>query len=375
MSITTPKTNSHVCYNRQDPCRPKRNCVTPVSSNRSKHARRPRIPGRLIPVRTRASTGNGSAVGESVDQRLRAMRCAAETWHYQPYISRTTHRVFYDAHDEYVTVEPGVGGACAAAGVRAAIAGCVSQSPDNTAMPRPRMLDCMELEDRVLFSATPMAMAVGAALAQPLVRHTVHPLGPQAAAASRHVPSPHAGRQNVVAEPAGKQCRSDRFPTCRQRAIDRGRRAGQQDFRLQQPTDTAQRSAPAGRRLGRGHGQSNSRPGDSFARRRRGVRAWQSVDYGDFAARKRRRHGRNSASVLAVGANIEIFGCNVAAPGSDGQNLLNSLASVTHAAVFASTDSTGAGGNWQSRSGFGRRESRGARRFGRAVEYGVAGRL
>ena len=48
-----------------------------------------------------------------------------------------------------------------------------------------------------------------------------------------------------------------------------------------------------------------------------------------------------------MGANIEIFGCNVAAPGSDGQNLLNALASVTHAAVFASTDSTGAGGNWQ----------------------------
>ena len=51
--------------------------------------------------------------------------------------------------------------------------------------------------------------------------------------------------------------------------------------------------------------------------------------------------------VLASGANIEIFGCNVAAQGSDGQNLLDSLASVTHAAVFASTDVTGAGGNWQ----------------------------
>ena len=51
--------------------------------------------------------------------------------------------------------------------------------------------------------------------------------------------------------------------------------------------------------------------------------------------------------VLAAGAKIEIFGCNVAAPGSDGQDLLNALASVTHAAVFASTDITGGGGNWQ----------------------------
>ncbi len=55
---------------------------------------------------------------------------------------------------------------------------------------------------------------------------------------------------------------------------------------------------------------------------------------------------QNLGSVLAVGANIEIFGCNVAVPGSEGQTLLNALSSVTHAAIFASTDTTGAGGNW-----------------------------
>ena len=53
------------------------------------------------------------------------------------------------------------------------------------------------------------------------------------------------------------------------------------------------------------------------------------------------------SSVLSPGAAIEIFGCDVAAPGSHGQSLLNALAAATRAAVFALTDTTGAGGNWQ----------------------------
>ena len=51
-------------------------------------------------------------------------------------------------------------------------------------------------------------------------------------------------------------------------------------------------------------------------------------------------------AVFSAGANIEIFGCNVAAPGSSGQLLLDRLAVLTGADVFASDDITGYGGDW-----------------------------
>ncbi len=51
-------------------------------------------------------------------------------------------------------------------------------------------------------------------------------------------------------------------------------------------------------------------------------------------------------SVLAARANIELFGCDVAAPGSTGQALINELANLTGAEVLASTNTTGAGGDW-----------------------------
>ena len=49
---------------------------------------------------------------------------------------------------------------------------------------------------------------------------------------------------------------------------------------------------------------------------------------------------------LADGANIYIFGCNVANDSDAGQALLDSLADLTGADVFASDDLTGQGGDW-----------------------------
>src|SRR5271165_6414663 len=66
-----------------------------------------------------------------------------------------------------------------AAGARAALGRILAKSPDNMAISPPRMLDCVELEDRVLFSAAPLAMVIaprGAASGP----EQVHPLGPQA---------------------------------------------------------------------------------------------------------------------------------------------------------------------------------------------------
>ncbi|MGE3778958.1 MAG: DUF2341 domain-containing protein, partial [Pirellulaceae bacterium] len=49
---------------------------------------------------------------------------------------------------------------------------------------------------------------------------------------------------------------------------------------------------------------------------------------------------------LVVGANINIFSCDVAAIDSDGQLLLDELAQLTGADVFASTNATGGEGDW-----------------------------
>jgi hypothetical protein len=51
-------------------------------------------------------------------------------------------------------------------------------------------------------------------------------------------------------------------------------------------------------------------------------------------------------NVLADGANIILFGCNLADGDASGQQLLDSLAQLTGADLFASDDLTGAGGDW-----------------------------
>ena len=50
--------------------------------------------------------------------------------------------------------------------------------------------------------------------------------------------------------------------------------------------------------------------------------------------------------VMAREATINLFGCNVAAPGGDGARLLDELAHLSGAKVFASDDMTGGAGDW-----------------------------
>ncbi|NNK02578.1 MAG: DUF4347 domain-containing protein, partial [Desulfatitalea sp.] len=52
-------------------------------------------------------------------------------------------------------------------------------------------------------------------------------------------------------------------------------------------------------------------------------------------------------AAMNEGANLYLFGCNVARDSDAGQDLLDSLARVTQADVFASDDITGIGGDWQ----------------------------
>jgi len=49
---------------------------------------------------------------------------------------------------------------------------------------------------------------------------------------------------------------------------------------------------------------------------------------------------------MVDGADIYLYACNIAAPRGPGRELLNSLAELTGADVFASDDLTGAGGDW-----------------------------
>jgi Domain of unknown function (DUF4347)/Concanavalin A-like lectin/glucanases superfamily/Domain of unknown function (DUF2341) len=56
---------------------------------------------------------------------------------------------------------------------------------------------------------------------------------------------------------------------------------------------------------------------------------------------------RGLKGVLTPKARIYVFGCNVAAPGRDGPRLLDELARLTGADVFASDNATGRGGDWE----------------------------
>ena len=55
---------------------------------------------------------------------------------------------------------------------------------------------------------------------------------------------------------------------------------------------------------------------------------------------------RQLGGVLAPGATIDVFGCDVAAPGGSGQRLIDQIGRLTGASVFASSNLTGQGGDW-----------------------------
>ncbi len=55
---------------------------------------------------------------------------------------------------------------------------------------------------------------------------------------------------------------------------------------------------------------------------------------------------RELGQEMAPDGSIELYGCNVAAPGGAGVELLNNLAQLTSTPVFASTNLTGHGGDW-----------------------------
>jgi hypothetical protein len=71
-----------------------------------------------------------------------------------------------------------------------------------------------------------------------------------------------------------------------------------------------------------------------------GNRWLSSSNLGEFA-----EAWKHLGEVMAPGGNIDVFGCNVAA-GASGQDLIDNIGRLSDAAVFASVDNTGRGGNW-----------------------------
>ena len=249
-----------------------------------------------------------------------------------------------------------------AAGDRAALTQFTAKPPDSTALLRPRMLDCMELEDRVLFSAAPMAMAVapqgataGTGHVHPLGPHSsaanpcsaqVHPLGPLSSPAHRLDPSPRAAGQSGLPSQPGTRVVLIDSQLADASQLEEAVAPDSKLFIYDSKHDTAAEVLQSVVHWA----ETNGKRIDDLAVLSHGVggafelgNQWITATSLPQTAAAWQGLGR----VLSAGANIELFGCNVAAPGSDGRNLLNSLAAVTHAAVFASTDSTGAGGDWQ----------------------------
>ncbi len=231
----------------------------------------------------------------------------------------------------------------AASGARAALERVAATPHVRTAIPRPRMPDYVELEDRVLFSAAPLAMAVAPHGAASGSQHADRHVGLQAGTASRQHHSP--GVDLPTGQPDANVVLIDSQLTDSAQLIA-DVAPGSKVFVYNSQNDTA---AEVLQRVVRWADATGSRIKD-LAILSHGVGG--AFELGnqwitDTSLSATAPAWQGLTSVLAAGANIELFGCNVAAPGSDGQNLLNSLASLTNAAVFASTDTTGAGGNWR----------------------------
>ncbi len=259
----------------------------------------------------------------------------------------------------------------AATGARAALERIAVRSGEETGVPRPRMLDSMELEDRVLFSAAPLAMAVAPQGPAAAPKH-FHRLDHQAADAADPSGNVAGSAVHALAGAShaariahrGAGARTDNAGLVNNGVAAHGVNVVLIDSQLADVGQLEAAVAPGSKIF------VYDSQHDTAADVLHHVVAWADATGSRIDDLAILSHGVGGAfelgnqwitatslastapawqelgGVLATGANIELFGCDVAAPGSAGQELLDGLASITHAAVFASSDVTGAGGNW-----------------------------
>jgi hypothetical protein len=215
-----------------------------------------------------------------------------------------------------------------------------------------RMIDCMELEDRTLFSFTPAGIPVVAAdpsaAAAPATTSTVpspssvdasapFSAGPPSSATGAAVTvAPNQSAQDVVLIDTELKNSSLLI-----QAVDPSAKV----FLYDSKTDSA--DAVISQVIAWSEATGTS------------IKSLSLLDHGVGGAFELGNQWITAATLsetaaqwqqlaqhFVAGANIDLFGCNVAAPGSDGQYLLNDLAALTGAEVFASTNTTGVGGDW-----------------------------
>ena len=245
------------------------------------------------------------------------------------------------AQDEYVASDPELVALCRGRRFGLQLRACdVAEQYDS----RPRMLDCMELEDRVLFSATPLAMAIGPHWGA--ASGHVHPLGPQAAPAHQHDPLPHVAGQNVLASQAETNVVLIDSQLADSAQLIADVAPGTKIFVYNSQTDSA---AEVLQRIVAWADATGCRIED-LAILSHGVggafelgNQWITATLLSATAPA----WQELSQVLARGRTLKSSAAMSRPQGPTARTCSNALASVTHASVFASTDSTGAGGNWQ----------------------------
>ncbi len=237
----------------------------------------------------------------------------------------------------------------AAAGARGALGRFAAKPAESTAIPRPRMLDCMELEDRVLFSAAPMAMAIAPGHHVPMVGGNasfghVQPLGPQA--------GPAAQPSNIAAGAAVQPADHELV------IIDANVPDAALLVKSVQALDDPSRRIDVAVVSDNGAGIDQiskllSQYQDLTAVHFISHGTDQSVDLGgtwlqtaNLAANSAEIAGWKAA--LAPGADLLFYGCDLAS-GAAGQQVLAAIRGLTGANVAANTNATGnplLGGDW-----------------------------
>jgi hypothetical protein len=200
----------------------------------------------------------------------------------------------------------------------------VSTAGSGTSLRRP--LDCMELEDRTLFNASPMALVQGN-------------------------PSPTGGSVSGTATVS---------PAAEAHGID----VVLIDSNLANSNLLAQAAAPGDKVI------LYDGVHESASQVLATVENWAKSTNSEIQSLSLLAHGvggefelgnqwiststlaqsaadwRQLGAFLAPGADIDLYGCDVAAAGSTGQALIDQIATLTGAQVFASTNVTGQGGDW-----------------------------
>ncbi|MHB1036487.1 MAG: DUF4347 domain-containing protein [Pirellulales bacterium] len=288
---------------------------------------------------------------------------------------------------------------------RSDLSSILRTAPPSAGWPASRILDCMELEERTLFSAAPMAAAVASALLPQEPQRSQQAI-PQAATSNTLKPPQSVAAGAIVADHkmVGKDSPSEAAPDQKgDILLDTPQKAGTTSLtvnlvhRAPRVADATADNAEAANQdaaaqdaevalidthlpdsgvlvqavksgsqlflydsshdsahdvLARvaGWAEATGSKIESLSILSHGVGGafelggqWISNATLDQTAADWQRLGRS----LVEGANLELFGCSVAGPASDGQLLLDRIAVLTGADGFASTDLTGQGGDWQ----------------------------